>query len=367
MSGSDSGFTAIVLQGGGALGAYQAGAVVRLAEDGRIPDFVAGISVGAINAALIAGNPPDKRIAALQNFWNRVTETANWPLLPFPDLFGVVSAFAQGASGFFSPRFPPAAFSPPGDPADASFYDTAPLKATLEELVDFDLIDHGPVRLAIGTVDVASGNFVWFDSKEMRIGPEHVMASGAMPPGFPAIEIGGVYYWDGGLVSNTPLRYVVDRRDDARPMTVWQIDLFSARGPLPHSVWQLEAREKDIRYSSRTRLITDALRERHALACALSAHRDDLPASLREDPAIAPLLDDVAIAPLTLIHLIYRSKPYETGAKDYDFSRSAMSAHWAAGVADATRMVTHPELQAHDGAVPGMRVFDLTDPESAAK
>jgi NTE family protein len=353
--------TAFVLQGGGALGAYQAGAVCRLAEAGILPDLVAGISIGAINAALIAGNPPDRRAGRLTAFWERVSGAASWPGLRF---LGAGIALTAGAPGFFAPRPWPAALDASGLPGHAGFYDTAPLRHTLEELVDFDLLNAGPVRLVVGSVNVASGNFVWFDSAERRIGPEHIMASGALPPGFPPVEIEGEYYWDGGLVMNTPLARVIETRADDRPLVVWQMDLFPARGPVPRTIWTVEAREKDIRFSSRTRAVTDRMRAEHALAQALHAEEAALPPALKAAPAVARLLAPPARAPLTLIHLIYRAKPYETGAKDYDFSREAMRAHWAAGVADVARSLSHPKLSSHDPAEAGMHVFDAADPEA---
>ncbi|MFN3292392.1 MAG: patatin-like phospholipase family protein [Gemmobacter sp.] len=348
--------TAFVLQGGGALGAYQAGAISRLAQSGVRPDLVAGISIGAINAALVAGNPPEARASRLKQFWKQVSARTAWPGL---SVWGPAMAPAAGAPGFFAPRLPPFAVAATGSPDRAGFYDTAPLRRTLEELVDFDLLDAGPVQLVVGSVNVASGNFVWFDTAERRIGPEHIMASGALPPGFPPVEVHGEFFWDGGLVSDTPLARVIETRKDAEPMVIWQVDLFSARGPIPHSIWSVEAREKDIRFSSRTRAVTDRIRAQHALAAALQAHAAELPAPLASDPAVARLLSAPACAPLTLIHLIYRAKPYETGAKDCDFSRDAMQAHRAAGVADAAHSLMHPHLSAHDPSEAGMHVFDL--------
>lgn len=353
--------TAFVLQGGGALGAYQAAVACRLAEGGIVPDRVAGISIGAINGALIAGNPPSRRAERLREFWGRITAATDWPLLPPQGPLSAGLAVVAGVPGFFKPRIPPAVFASADNPEEASFYDTAPLRRTLEELVDFDLLNGGPVRLILGAVNVATGNFTWFDTRDHRLTVDHVMASGALPPGFPPIRIGGEFYWDGGLVSNTPLSRVVDTRTDHAPLVIWQMDLFSARGPLPRSVWQIEAREKDIRFSSRTRAVTDRIRETHDLACALQAHEAALPKTLRAHPAVARLLDGPARGPLTLIHLIYRSKAYETGAKDYDFSHAAMRSHWAAGEDDATRSLAHPALQAHDPGAPGIHVFDPAD------
>lgn len=363
MKGPDQHRTAFVLQGGGALGAYQAGAVCRLAEAGILPDLVAGISIGAINAALIAGNPPERRARWLAAFWDRVSGALAWAgFRPF----GAGLTLAAGAPGFFAPRLWPAALDATGLPGHAGFYDTSPLRRTLEDLVDFDLLNAGPLRLVVGSVNVATGNFIWFDSAERRIGPHHIMASGALPPGFPPVEIDGDFFWDGGLVMNTPLARVIETRADDRPLVIWQVDLFPARGPVPRSIWTVEAREKDIRFSSRTRAMTDRMRAEHALAQALHAHEAALPAALRADPAVARLLAPPARAPLTLVHLIYRAKPYETGAKDYDFLREAMRAHWAAGVADVARSLSYPQLSAHDAAEAGMHVFDAADPGEKA-
>ncbi|MBU6438517.1 MAG: patatin-like phospholipase family protein, partial [Betaproteobacteria bacterium] len=263
--------TALVLQGGGALGAYQAGAYQALAEQGRAPDWVAGISIGAINAAVIAGNAPEHRVERLRTFWERVSSSIPaWPLAgedaalrPVVNDWAAAWGALFGLPGFFRPRA--AALTPLHGHADGpvtSFYLTDPLRATLNELVDFDRIHDGAVRLSVGAVDVEQGNFVYFDSRSQRLKPEHVMASGALPPGFPAVTVDGRPYWDGGLVSNTPLAYVVDEMQHGAA-TIFQIDLFSARGRVPQTLAEAAEREKDIRYSSRTRAVTDMLRARH--------------------------------------------------------------------------------------------------------
>ncbi len=223
----------LVLQGGGALGAYQAGVYEKLAANGHAPDWVSGISIGAINAALIAGNPPERRVERLRSFWRTVSSRLMAePTMPGErarSLFNDASAsFAVifGLPGFFEPRIPPAMTFPPGAPEALSYYETAPLRQTLEKLVDFDLINAKKTRLSVGTVNIRTGNFVYFDNHQQIIGPEHIMASGALPPGFPPIEIDGEHYWDGGLVSNTPLQYVLD--ETPRPdMLIFQIDLRS--------------------------------------------------------------------------------------------------------------------------------------------
>src|SRR5579872_4082400 len=226
----------LVLQGGGALGSYQAGAYHSLCHHDFAPEWVAGISIGAVNAAIVVGNPPEKRVARLKEFWEMATAPVPWK----PHLVGEESrtAFHEAAAawiatfgvpGFFTPRFPPPLLWPPGSAQSLSYYDTAPLKATLLRLVDFDLINAKQTRLSVGAVNVTTGNFAYFDSFKQIIRPEHIMASGALPPGFPPIEIDGEYYWDGGLVSNTPLHWVTEA-GPPRNTLAFQIDLWSAGG-----------------------------------------------------------------------------------------------------------------------------------------
>jgi NTE family protein len=227
---------ALVLQGGGALGAYQAGVFEALHEVGVEPDWISGVSIGAINSALIAGNPPERRVERLRAFWDRITDRKIWHYTPDGDVFrqmrNMASSWATivlGQPGFFETRQQSPWFSLPGAESATSYYDTAPLRETLVELVDFDLLNDPKRRFSVGAVNMLTGNFVYFDSKTTRIEPEHVMASGALPPGFPAVRIGTDYYWDGGLVSNTPLQHLL-AQDDGQNSLVFQVDLFSARG-----------------------------------------------------------------------------------------------------------------------------------------
>src|SRR4051794_29049874 len=264
----------LVLQGGGALGSYQAGAFQALCHHGFEPEWIAGTSIGAINAAIIAGNPREKRVERLKEFWGMVSSPVSWSPVTKGDrarsLFNETSAAliaTFGVPGFFTPRLPPAPMWPPGSPQSLSYYDTAPLKKTMERLVDFDLINDAKIRLSIGAVGVASGNLKYFDNFEFKklgkkIGPEHVMASGALPPGFPSVVIEGEHYWDGGIASNTPLDFVLDEKVD-RDLLIFQVDLFCSRGLLPVSLLDAAEREKDIRYSSRTRMNTDKNRQIH--------------------------------------------------------------------------------------------------------
>jgi NTE family protein len=249
----------------------------------------AGTSIGAINAAIIAGNPPEQRASRLREFWERLSSRLiAWPLGTddnsrriFNETSVALSAVG-GVPGFFEPRIPPAMVMPQGTPEAISVYDTEPLKATLLELVDFDLLNSGLVRMSIGAVQVLTGNMQYFDTASQTIGPEHVMASGALPPGFPPIEIDGEPYWDGGLVSNTPLEYVLDPpRED---MVIFQIDLFSAKGCMPKTLFDITQREKEIRYSSRTRLNTDIFRDLQTIRRTIRHLRSKVPQELRDNP-----------------------------------------------------------------------------------
>ncbi len=229
----------LVLQGGGALGSYQAGAFQSLTERGHAPDWVAGISIGAINAAIICGNPPERRVERLEAFWKEASSRLVIAP-PATDLvtrrafneFSAATTAAFGVPGFFTPRplLPSLLFS--REAQNASVYETRPLRDTLTQLVDFDRINGGDVRLSVGVVNVRTGNFRYFDTDAEEILPEHIMASGALPPGFPPVEIDQELYWDGGLVSNTPLQYVLEVGGPREDMCVFQVDLFSARGPL---------------------------------------------------------------------------------------------------------------------------------------
>src|SRR5580704_15913616 len=321
----------LVLQGGGALGSYQAGAYQALCQHDFEPEWIAGISIGAVNAAIIAGNEREKRVGRLKEFWEMVSAPVPWNPIVKSDrgrsVFNETSAAliaTFGVPGFFTPRIPPAPLWPPGHPESQSYYDTAPLKRTLERLVDFDRINDLKVRLSVGAVGVTTGNFRYFDNFEFKklgkkIGPEHIMASGALPPGFPSIVIDGEHYWDGGIASNTPLDFVLDAETD-RDLLVFQVDLFSAHGLLPQTLLEAAEREKDIRFSSRTRMNTDKNREIHNARRAVRDLISKLPDYLKNDPSVEYLSKAAKENTVTVVHLIYRSKNYESSSKDYDFS-----------------------------------------------
>jgi NTE family protein len=355
----------LVLQGGGALGAYQAGVYETLAANGYQPGWVAGISIGAINAALIVGNPPERRLERLKAFWHMVSSRLlidpAFPGARGRSLFNETSAtlaLALGTPGFFEPRLPPPQLQPDGTVGALSFYDTTPLRNTLLELVDFDRINNGDIRLSVGAVSVRTGNFCYFDSARQKIGPEHIMASGALPPGLPPVLIDGDYYWDGGLVSNTPLQYALDdlpRRD----MLVFQVDLFSAGGLMPRNLIEAAERSKDIRFSSRTRLNTDTFRHVQNLRRALHRVLERLPEELAENPDVALLRQATCNAAVTIVHLIHRRKAYWSVSKDYEFSRRSIEDHWAAGAEDVASTFKNERWQRRVKPDEGVQIFDL--------
>jgi NTE family protein len=361
---------ALILQGGGALGAYQAGVYQALAEADLHPDWVAGISIGALNAALIAGNPPAARVARLREFWETVTapspgaaylagiELHDELTRRLVNQLHALGILLGGAPGFFSLRVPPPYFYPRGSPQATSWYDLTPLKATLERLVDFERINAGEPRFSVGAVNIRTGNFVYFDSTTDRIGPEQVMASGALPPGFPAIVIDGEHYWDGGLVSNTPLQWVLDSRP-RQDTLAFQIDLWNARGELPRDLMEAELRQKEIRFSSRTRAATDQFKQQQLMRRATAKLLGQLPEDLRQTPEARSLAAEADEKVYNIIQLIYHAPNYEGTSKDYEFSRLTMEEHWRAGYNDAVRTLRHPEVLQRPEGMDGVFTFDL--------
>ena len=363
--------TVLVLQGGGALGAYQAGAYEVLHNEGVEPDWIAGISIGAINAAIIAGNAPEDRIAHLRDFWTEVSTTVPGQALAgqhalaefnFRQFTGLWSLVA-GVKGFFRPWFLLPWLNPPGTPQATSFYDTAPLRETLLRHVDFDRINHGAMRLSLGAVHIKSGNFTYFDSHDEGriIGPEHVMASAALPPGFAAVTIDGEAYWDGGLVSNTPLSYVLDA-GVARDTLVFQIDLFSAVGPEPATMDEVLERMKDITYSSRTRLNTDAFLEKYRLRHAIRALAEHVPPEVREALCADSLPADVYDGRVSLVHIINRANRSEIQSKDFEFWRVSIDNHWRDGMADARTAFAAGTWRSFSDPGNGLAVYDYIRP-----
>ena len=360
----------LVLQGGGALGSYQAGVYEGLCTAGLMPDWVAGISIGAVNAAIIAGNPPERRLERLRTFWELISSGSTATPLGSDSAsrayFNEASAAwiaMMGVPGFFRPRLLSPFFYPPGAQEALSFYDTTPLKETLESLVDFDLINRKTVRLSVGAVDIRKGTLRFFDNTRERIGPEHIMASGALPPGLPPVEIEGRFYWDGGLVSNTPLDYVLqgDQTDD---LAIFQVDLFNSAGAMPRTILEAAEREKEIRFASRRRRNTENAMQLHRTKVAMRDLLARLPPELMDDPEVQVLDMFARENSVTIVQLIYRGPDYETSSKDYEFSRATMLDHWAAGLGDACRTLKdrHKILCAKPG---GGAIFDSRDERDA--
>jgi NTE family protein len=359
-----------LLQGGGALGSYQAGVYQALAEADLQPDWVAGISIGAINSAIIAGNPPGRRVERLREFWETVSasplgipyfkhvELKDQANHQFVNQARAMNVLLFGAPNFFVPRMPPAVLWPPGSADKASYYDNAPLKATLDRLVDFDRINSGEMRFSVGAVDICSGNFTYFDTTTHEIACEHVLASGSLPPGFPATKIGENYYWDGGLISNTPLQWVLDSRP-RRDTLAFQIDLWNARGMLPKDMIEVEVRQKEIVYSSRNRNATDQYQKMQKLRIALARVLENIPPEFRDSEDVKLLAAESDDKVCNIVHLIYRSQAYEGIAKDFEFSRRTMEEHWKSGYANARQTLADPEVMRLPDRVEGVRTFDL--------
>jgi len=354
---------ALVLQGGGALGSYQAGVVEGLVASGIEPDWVAGISIGALNTAVIAGNPIETRVSKLREFWETICRPAAFvpPVESLqrmvdsagPDARKLFSGFeawralVAGQREFFVPRGLTPWLGGKQGVTQASFYDTTQLKDTLERFVDFDRINTGATRVSVGAVNVRTGNFEYFDNttgparKAMRA--EHFMASAALPPGFPAVEIQGEYYWDGGLVSNTPLATVLEAKP-RRDTLVFQVDLWSAIGPLPDNVYDVEERRKDIVYSSRTRAVTDLMARSQRYRRLLRELLEHVPAKARASDSWCQQAQELACErQYAVIHLIYQDKEWEGLSKDYEFSPQSMNDHWSSGLIDIQQTLDHPE------------------------
>jgi NTE family protein len=364
----------LLLQGGGALGAYQAGVYEALAEANLHPDWTAGISIGAINAAIIAGNRPESRVDRLREFWRLITSPPILGLgyfdgLPWTQSLGMLArqianqasaaqALFTGAYGFFAPRAPGPWLSPAGTIEATSYYDTSQLKTTLERVIDFDRLNAGGMRLSVGAVNVASGNFAYFDTTTHTIRAEHIMASGALPPGFSAVEVDGQYYWDGGLVSNTPLQWVVQSKPQQDTLA-FQVDLWNACGDLPTSMADVMTRQKEIQYSSRTRAGSDRFKQMQILRNALATLIDKLPEKMKDLPEVAILRPVAERKVYNLVQLIYRAQQYEGDSKDYEFSLLSMEEHWRAGYHDTVRSLRHPEVLERPQNPEGVFIFDI--------
>jgi NTE family protein len=362
--------TVYVFQGGGALGAYQAGFVEALEDADLPPDWLVGTSIGAINAALIAGNAPADRVKALRSFWDRVTRPGlapHLPVNPFTSLWQqglqTLQTLTSGVPGFFKPRGPLSWDMNRRAPlAELSFYDTAPLAATLRELVDFERIAAAETRLTLCAVDVRSGELALFDNRDgvTTIGPEHVMASGALPPGFAPVQIGKQAYWDGGIYSNTPLDVVLDDAE-RRDTLCFMVDLWDASEAAPHTMAQVLTRYKDIQYASRILEHLGDHERMQNLRRALRLVGRQLGPKAAADPAVKALLALGCDSRIDVVHLVMRALDGEDSWRDIDFSDSRLRARWAAGMKDGRRMLKRAPWQAPLADDIGMRVHTLDD------
>jgi NTE family protein len=360
---------ALALQGGGALGAYQAGVYQALHEANIRPDWIVGVSIGAINSALIAGNPPERRLERIREFWRRITDRRIWLFTPDGDDFrklrnhqSSMTTMLLGQPGFFQPNPMNAWLSPRGAATAVAFYDSSPLRQTLLELVDFDRINSGAIRFAVGAVNVITGNFLWFDNALTTIIPEHVMASGALPPALPALRIGTDYFWDGGIVSNTPLQHILDADDHINTL-IFQVDLFSSRGTLPRDMEDVMGRLKDIQYSSRTRYNTDLYKRLHTWKLQCKNAIEKVPDELLTDDQrkLREYLSD--LPEITILQLIYQQKAYESHAKDYEFSSTSMHEHWESGHEDTARTLRRKDWLQLPEENGGIVAHDVHRPE----
>jgi NTE family protein len=366
---------ALVLQGGGALGAYQAGVYQALHENGLTPDWVVGTSIGAINAAIITGNPPETRIERLREFWDTVSHPDLFDLTQVPDALRLLSTrlttldtFVRGAPGFFRPRpLNPFALGLAVPPEDASFYSTAELEQTLLRLVDFDYLNQkGGMRLTVSAVRVTCGTLAKFDSANARIGPEHIMASGALPPAFAPVRIDGELYWDGGLYSNTPLEAVLG--DEPRADTLClMVDLWHADGPEPTTLEEVQTREKDVTFASRSQRHIEAYLKQHHLRRAAHALYQRLP------PKMLTAADRQMMAELgadTTIHIVrlpYSGRDWNMASKDANFARGSVAWRWEQGYQDGLRGIEVSAGCEFESDQAGIVVHDLPEGSSSTK
>lgn len=345
-----------VFQGGGALGSFQVGGVNALYQAGYRADMVVGISIGGINAAIIAGNPPENRIAKLKQFWDKITVSVpcmNSPFMGFSKIhnyLGAQHALMHGQPGFYKPRLISPWLLTNATPDQLSFYDTSPLRETLLEVIDFDYLNQGHVRLCLGATELASGDFVFFDNLEEEITVEHVMASGALPPGFPAVQINGLYYVDGGVYANTPLAKVLSEfaknEHDIKNVLCFMFDLFSGSGPLPHSMDGMLERIKDIQYSSHSKRSSSIYATVQNLSHAIRFIGSKLPPEERHAPEMKELLKLGNAHRLDLVHIIYHSKlGTELHSKDYNFSAESAVLHYEQGYRVTEQLIENKQAQ----------------------
>ncbi|WP_439579089.1 patatin-like phospholipase family protein [Elioraea sp.] len=333
----------LVLQGGGALGAYQAGVYQALHEAGIEPDWVIGTSIGAINAALIAGNVPEQRVERLEEFWAIVEHSPMLDAVAAVPWLGRAlpnwTALTRGIGGFFRPN--PLAFlglHMPLAAEAAGYYSTKPLEATLDELVDFERLSSGAPRITVGAANVRTSEMTYFDSRTMPLTVRHIMASGALPPAFPPIRIDDELYWDGGILSNTPVEAVFDD-NPRRNSLIFAVHIWNPIGPEPESIWQVMGRQKDIQYSSRALSHIRRQRQIHHLRHVIAELTARLPEAERTTSTVRELASHGCLTQMHVVRLLAPRLDNEDHTKDIDFTRSGIRSRWSAGYDDTRRMI----------------------------
>lgn len=363
-------YVACTFQGGGALGAYQAGVLRALDEEGYYPNWFVGTSIGAINAAIAAGNPEKVRIEKLYEFWESIASPPNIIETMLPDdlnsrklyhLFSSQSSLLTGQPGFFAPRFPPPELGWHDTPDLLSYYDTSPLQATLEKFVDFDRINSKKItRLSVGAVEISSGALVYFDSHEQKIGPEHIMASGALPPGFPAIKIGDSYYWDGGISNNTPIAHVLLNQDQQH-LLCFMVNLFDSYGLHPTTLDEVIKRKKDIEFSSKFNRMIQITQQVQALKNSIHLLSKYVPEDQKSNPELKLCMARGHSATLSLVQFLYDRDDSELSSKDYEFSMKSIKERLKFGYRDAKKAIKKSPWLEPVPATQGIALHDMTN------
>lgn len=334
------GQTVLVLQGGGALGAYQVGVYQALDEAGIAPDWVIGTSIGAINASIIAGSKPGERIEKLCDFWSRVENDAFVPMgLPswMETATRNMMSVTTGVPAFFNPN--PLAFAGPHQhlgARSAGYYSVDPLRRTLEELVDLKELNHGGTRITVGASNVRTAEMRYFDSRDMPLALDHVLASGALPPAFPAVEIEGELYWDGGILSNTPVEVVFDD-NPRRDSLVFAVHIWNPHGPAPETIWEVMNRQKDVQYSSRAVSHIQRQRQIHRMRHIIAELSKLVPEERRRDNMLADMASYGCLTRMHVVRLLAPALDHEDHSKDIDFSAAGIKRRREAGYADTMR------------------------------
>jgi NTE family protein len=365
---------ALVLQGGGALGAYQAGVYEAIHEAGIDVHWICGTSIGGINGALIAGNPPERRVERLRDFWETVTKppvrlpnflwfadspwNGNGHARQWTNKISAFSTMINGAPGFFAPRPFPPVNSTAESPDQVSYYDITPLRETLARLVDFDLINVDSMRFTALAINVRTGAPVYFENREQKITAAHILASASLPPSFPPTEINGEYYWDGGVVSNSPMQFVIDNRGRHTAL-VFQVDLWDANGEVPLDIPSANLRTMEIHSASRLNVSLDQYKKLQKFRNAVRKLLDELPEECQNDPEVRFLTEQTRVKVATVVQLKYQANKYETAGKLFEFSRQAMEEHWQAGYDDTKVALAEPAVYELPDEKEGARIFDV--------